>query len=1539
MKRMTGKRIVALVLALCLVLGLMPSFLSVEAEAIGGVSSLTCSSFISNNIAQKYIDTMMRYHLNTNSTLQSTLNSGLSVVFMFEGGSDNYWNGSTYADAVGDVRNQAVCIVVQLNSSGNVYIPYYCENSSSIPDDPQNCTNGVAYSGATTVKDGIYSFYTWNHTGPYGAFQINLGQGYYTPANNLNGYTAGASGLNIHTRSTNTCGGAAAGWNWSLGCQVIGSGYYTGNEFNQFMKVTAGISYNVWLDYYNKSFNTITTGINKGYYVVDRQLGKMDINGKDYGSGSLIQLYNTTALTNITASSTTARQNAGFSMDYKDQCERFASYCTLNVTGADTQVRGAPCSEGADPASTLIETLQPGKQVTAVGIYKNLYGNYWYEVLTSSGKLGYIYSGNVEYVRDITTDIGIKNATNPDSHVKGSTFYVNGTISTKYNEITSVSCYIYEGFGEKGDPVTGTTENTSTTSYVLKGSKVDNDTWMGALPLGNYTYYLAATYANHYAADPTTLKSNTGTVVFKDKPFVVVSSAVDTATCAHTNTDHVIKTSTCLTDGRTITACSTCGLVVDKVTSGGHAYGAWSTTTAPTCTREGVSSRTCSRCGGVETKAIDAKGHSYSTVKHPATCQNYERYEYTCSVCGHNYSVYADEMMTQWSEVKPEGVDDSLMERKTQYRSSVYETITSASASEPGYTQIGKKWIKNGTKTMQYVDQWPEGFLDTHALYSKYDKGLFAPVEGETATSKTEYTTTKKLIGYVYYHWCYGSYVDGPINRTTSKVNDGSHTTFHAFMADLATMDPTTLTEASDGSMTYPRADACTDSHWWYAIPLYEDSYTTYDAQYTHERWTEWSEWGDTPISASGTRKVQERTVYRYVDAKLGDHSWSEGVCTVCGTACEHNYVDGFCGICGEAEPVRNYYLFGFINGMDYACEGDYMNMGQYLFVDGELTVTFTEDSYVGVKTEGNYRWYLTNGFLGWDAKSATLYDSNTLAEADKLFVPGLHEITFTLTVNEDGTLTLSYEITKCAHHYTEGVCGVCGDVCAHGTWTEGVCTNCGMPCKHNYFANVCKICGFKKPVKDMYLIGFINGADHGCEGDYQNLGGYKFVGGTLTTTFASDSYVAVKSHDNMDWYMTNGWLGYDVTAATLYNTNSGIVAEKLFVPGGREVTFRLMDNGNDTYTLSYVVKECKHPTHDTNGICTVCGESVSHKYVGGVCSCGAKDPNAVTDPGLALQYPTLSFEDEIFYNVYFSVKDTSSVEEFGLMLLSSRNDAATMADAIGTVPGYITNGSVYMVKSESVPAAHLGDTVYFKVYAKLTDGTYAYSSAGGYNAKAYANSILSGNNTAEMKALAVAMLNYGAEAQKYFGHNTDKLVNASLTDAQKKLVASYNEAMMDDVVKADSAKIGGFVRNNANFKQLYPSVSFDGAFAINFYCTPAITVDSGMTLYWWDAEDYANISMFTLGNATGKMVMTETGGNYWGEVAGIAAKDMDKTYYVSCVFKHNGTYTTTGIIPYSLGKYCEGKAAASGDAQQAFAQATVVYGYYAKGYFASIAG
>ena len=112
-------------------------------------------------------------------------------------------------------------------------------------------------------------------------------------------------------------------------------------------------------------------------------------------------------------------------------------------------------------------------------------------------------------------------------------------------------------------------------------------------------------------------------------------------------------------------------------------------------------------------------------------------------------------------------------------------------------------------------------------------------------------------------------------------------------------------------------------------------------------------------------------------------------------------------------EPVVvdvDYYLFGYINGANYGCEDDYLNMGEYKFVDGKLTATFTEKSYVAVKTTDNAAWFMTNGYPGDDATSAVLYNTQNLGEtADKLPVPASVEVNFTLVVNDDGTLTLSY--------------------------------------------------------------------------------------------------------------------------------------------------------------------------------------------------------------------------------------------------------------------------------------------------------------------------------------------------------------------------------------------------------------------------------------------------------------------------------------------------------------------------------------------------
>ncbi|MBQ3215333.1 MAG: hypothetical protein IJB11_04355, partial [Oscillospiraceae bacterium] len=483
-------------------------------------------------------------------------------------------------------------------------------------------------------------------------------------------------------------------------------------------------------------------------------------------------------------------------------------------------------------------------------------------------------------------------------------------------------------------------------------------------------------------------------------------------------------------------------------------------------------------------------------------------------------------------------------------------------------------------------------------------------------------------------------------------------------------------------------------------------------------------------------------------------HNWNNGICSDCGATCshpvhkqdgqctqcdvvvEHNYVfDGKCA-CG-LEEVKDYYLFGYINGANYACEEDYENLGQYLFVDGKLTVTFDCDSYVAVKTGDNNSWYMTNGWQG-NAKSVTLYNTNTEITADKLYIPGGVEVELTLVDNGDDTFTLSYEILFCPHtsHDTAGNCTLCGEAvvhsydsvvtaptCTEGGYTTYTCSICGHSytgditsilghnyssvvtaptcdasgyttytcdtCGHTYTGNTtsatghsytssvttsatcttagvktltcfacgdsynesipmlghsyadgkCSVCGEADPdfAVDYYLVGWINGSDYGCEGDYENMGQYKFVDGILTATFESDSYVFIKTTNNLHWFMFESYC--NTTSGTLYNTTTG-TSEKMFVPGGVELVFTLVENEDGSLTLSYAVQE-----------------------------------EPVVVPTLTLNYPTLAFEAEILYNAYFTVSDASSVVEFGMVTFSSRLVDGTIADAVDMIPGYATAG------------------------------------------------------------------------------------------------------------------------------------------------------------------------------------------------------------------------------------------------------------------------
>ena len=460
-------------------------------------------------------------------------------------------------------------------------------------------------------------------------------------------------------------------------------------------------------------------------------------------------------------------------------------------------------------------------------------------------------------------------------------------------------------------------------------------------------------------------------------------------------------------------------------------------------------------------------------------------------------------------------------------------------------------------------------------------------------------------------------------------------------------------------------------------------------------------------------------------------------------------------------------------------------------------------------------------------------------------------------------------------------------------------------------------------------------------------------------------STAPTRNPDPQSHYSFIGWtpsvsnVSADATYTAIYKSSAHsfrdtTVAATCTVPG--KITHTCTSCGysyNETLPAkghSYSAKVTA-PTCTASGYTTytcACGDrytgnqtaATGHSYSAGKCTaCGAVDPNynpGVTKPTLTLKSPTLEFKDMITVNAFYTAENIQDVVEMGMITYSTNVSTVDIATAEHVIPGatYVESSGRYYSSSQGIHAKYLGDTVYLAIYAKLSDGSYAYSKLAPYSAVQYANSQLKNSTDAKLKQLVVAMLNYGAEAQLYFGHNTGALANAALTADQKALPETYRADMVGSVPAASATKQGIFA-NNSGFASRKPAISFEGAFCINYFFTPKYEPSSGITLYYWNAEDYNANDVLTAANATGKFKLEGSGTEqYRGDITGIAAKELSSAVYVACAYKDSsGTVWTSGVLGYSIGAYCSGQASKGGSIA-GLAQATAVYGYHAKQYF-----
>ena len=209
------------------------------------------------------------------------------------------------------------------------------------------------------------------------------------------------------------------------------------------------------------------------------------------------------------------------------------------------------------------------------------------------------------------------------------------------------------------------------------------------------------------------------------------------------------------------------------------------------------------------------------------------------------------------------------------------------------------------------------------------------------------------------------------------------------------------------------------------------------------------------------------------------------------------------------------------------------------------------------------------------------------------------------------------------------------------------------------------------------------------------------------------------------------------------------------------------------------------------------------------------------------------------------------------------------------------------------------------------------------YGVGRYAYSRLEKSTDDTFKTLLVDMLNYGAEAQVYFNYNTDKLVNAELTDAQKALGTTEDVVLnsVENTTETEGATASFYGKSavfNSNvelkyYMQFAEDQKLDNVRLVLTYTT----IDGTEKSEEIKAEDFAYEKKYEA---------------YTAKLISIAAKDVRSTVTAKI---YDGDTLISNTLDYSLETYAFNRLNKSTDEVfKSFLRAFMKYGFSAETYF-----
>ena len=296
----------------------------------------------------------------------------------------------------------------------------------------------------------------------------------------------------------------------------------------------------------------------------------------------------------------------------------------------------------------------------------------------------------------------------------------------------------------------------------------------------------------NYVSDNNATCTADGTKTAKCDRCDATDTIVDTGSKLGHNYTSTVTPPTCTEQGYTTYTCSRCGnSYVDNYTNAlGHSFGEWTITKAPTCTEKGVETRICANDKNhIETRDVLALGHDYIPIVTPPTCTEQGYTTYTCSRCGDSYvSDYANALGhiggtatchnkavctrcgEQYGAFNPNNHDG-----KTEIRNAYDPTCTVAGYTGDTYCLGCGNKISNGTKTSPLGHSFTNYVSDNNATCTS-DGTKTAKCDRCDATDTI--TDTNSKLGHDWEEWV----VITPATCATKGVemricaNDPSHT-------------------------------------------------------------------------------------------------------------------------------------------------------------------------------------------------------------------------------------------------------------------------------------------------------------------------------------------------------------------------------------------------------------------------------------------------------------------------------------------------------------------------------------------------------------------------------------------------------------------------------------------------------------------------------------------------------------------------------------------------------------------------------------------